>query len=82
MFPIPGARSGGAYRKLERRAGDFATVGVAAQLRLGDDGRIAEAGIGLTAVAEAPFAATDAEGILVGAEPGEEAFRAAGEAAQ
>jgi carbon-monoxide dehydrogenase medium subunit len=81
VFPIPGARSGGAYRKLERRAGDFATVGIAAQLRLGDDGRIAEAGIGLTAVAEAPFAATDAEGILVGAEPGEEAFRAAGEAA-
>jgi carbon-monoxide dehydrogenase medium subunit len=80
-IPQPAGRAGSAYRKLERRAGDFATVGVAAQLRLGDDGRIAEAGIGLTAVGEAPFAATDAEAALTGAEPGEAAFQSAGEAA-
>ena len=49
-----------AYAKVERRAGDFATVGVAVQLRLGDDGRIAEAGIGLTAVGEAPLASPTA----------------------
>jgi carbon-monoxide dehydrogenase medium subunit len=81
VIPLPPGRVGSAYRKLERRAGDFATVGVAAQLRLGDDGRIAEAGIGLTAVHDAPFAATDAEEALAGAEPGEAAFRAAGDAA-
>jgi carbon-monoxide dehydrogenase medium subunit len=80
-IPIPGARSGGAYRKLERRAGDFATVGVAAQIRIGDDGKIAEAGIGLTAVGDAPFAATDAESVLMGAPPSEELFLKAGEAA-
>jgi aerobic carbon-monoxide dehydrogenase medium subunit len=80
-IPIPTGASGGAYRKLERRAGDFATVGVAVQLRLADDGTIAEAGIGLTAVHDAPFAATDAEAVLIGARPGEEAFRAAGAAA-
>jgi carbon-monoxide dehydrogenase medium subunit len=32
----------------------------------------------LTAVAEAPFAATDAEGAMTGAEPGEDIIRAAG----
>ncbi len=31
---------GGAYEKLERKVGDFATVGVAAIVRLGSDGRI------------------------------------------
>lgn len=32
--PIPPEGSGGAYLKLERKAGDFATVGVAAQLAI------------------------------------------------
>ena len=52
---------GGAYEKLERKVGDFATVGVAAIVRLGADGTSRRAGIGLTGVADAPFAATDAE---------------------
>ena len=60
-IPTPAAGTASAYKKLERRAGDFATVGVAVQLHLGADGRIDQAGIGLTAVAETPFAATDAE---------------------
>jgi carbon-monoxide dehydrogenase medium subunit len=73
-------QSGGAYRKLERRAGDFATVGIAAKVKL-DGGTIAEAGIGVTAVAPAPFAATDAEAVLVGGAPSDELFRRAGQAA-
>lgn len=73
--------SGAAYVKLERRAGDFATVGVAALVRLSGDGRIGGAGIALTAVAETPFAATDAEAALVGREPSEETYRAAAGAA-
>lgn len=80
-IPLPGPRSGGSYQKLERRAGDFSTVGAAAQLSLGDDGRIAKIGIGLTAVADAPFAATQAEESLQGAQPGDEAFRRAAVAA-
>jgi aerobic carbon-monoxide dehydrogenase medium subunit len=79
--PAPGAGSGGAYEKTERKAGDFATAGAAVQLRLDAAGRIAEAGIGLTAVAETAFAATDAEAALVGRASGEDAFRAAGAAA-
>ena len=80
-FPRTTSRSAGAYEKLERRAGDFATVGAAVLLELGDDGRISQAGIGLTAVAETPFAATGAEAALVGQAPSETVFRAAGAAA-
>jgi carbon-monoxide dehydrogenase medium subunit len=76
---VPG--QGGAYRKLERRAGDFATVGAAVVVRFGDDRRIADAGVGLTAVGPAPFAATDAEAALVGVEPSDETFRRAATAA-
>jgi carbon-monoxide dehydrogenase medium subunit len=80
-IPRPGRSSGGAYTKLERRAGDFATAGAAVQLRLSPVGRIDEIGIGLTAVAETPFAAVAAEQILLGTEPTEAAFAAAGAAA-
>lgn len=74
-------RAGGAYRKLERRAGDFATVGVAAVVRLDEAGRIGSAGIGLTAVNDHPFAATEAEAVLAGGSPSDELFRRAGAAA-
>ena len=73
--------SGGAYVKLERKVGDFATVGVASVVRLGTDGVIDSAGIGLTGVAETPFAATDAEAVLAGNAPSEEVFRRAADAA-
>jgi carbon-monoxide dehydrogenase medium subunit len=72
---------GGAYQKLERRAGDFSTVGVAVRLTFGDGGQISAAGIGVTAVGPAPFAAEEAERSLVGQQPSEEAFRAAADAA-
>jgi len=72
--------AGGSYQKLERKVGDFATVAVAAVIRLDADGIIAGGGIGLTGVAETPFAATDAEALLTGA-PSEELFRRVGAAA-
>jgi len=72
--------AGGAYEKLERKVGDFSTVGVAAVLWLAAGG-IERAGIGLTGVAEAPFAATDGEAVLSGGAPTEELFRRAGAAA-
>ncbi len=80
-LPAAPARTGSAYVKLERRAGDFATVGAAAMLTLGGDGRIEQAGIGLTAVADAPFAADQAETGLIGRAPSDETFAAAGAAA-
>jgi carbon-monoxide dehydrogenase medium subunit len=72
---------GGAYVKLERKAGDFATVGVAAIVRLAAAGAIDWAGIGVTGVSGSPFAATDAETVLKGQATSEELFRSAGAAA-
>jgi len=77
QVPAPGPRSGGTYLKLERKVGDFATVGVAVQLAL-DDGRIASAGIGLTSVGPRNVKATDAEASLQGPEPTDAAFAEAG----
>ena len=71
---------GGAYVKLERRVGDFATVGVAAVTRLAD-GNIGWAGIGVTGVSDSPFTAEDAEAVLSGNPPSDDLFRRAGEAA-
>jgi aerobic carbon-monoxide dehydrogenase medium subunit len=79
--PRPPRSAGGAYVKLERKVGDFATVGVATVVRLGADGRIGTAGVALTGVAETPFAATDAEAILAGNAPSDDLFRSAGAAA-
>ncbi len=79
-FPVPPARSGGAYEKLERKAGDFATAAAGIQLTLAADGTVAAAGVALSAVAETPIAIESAEALLVGARPGadtEAALRAA-----
>jgi aerobic carbon-monoxide dehydrogenase medium subunit len=58
---IPPAGSGGAYFKLERKVGDFATAGVAAQVTLDSGGICRRAGIGLTNVGPIPIKAIRAE---------------------
>jgi aerobic carbon-monoxide dehydrogenase medium subunit len=68
-IPIPPPRSGGAYVKLERKVGDFATAAVAAQVTLGAGGEIERAGIGLTAAGPTPIEATDAENFLLKKRP-------------
>ncbi len=78
--PDPGARSGGAYLKLERKVGDFATAAVAVHVSL-DNGTIGRAGIALTGVGATNIKATAAEQSLAGAEPTDEAIRAAAELA-
>lgn len=70
--------SGGAYKKLERKIGDYATVGVAAQLTVGDDGKIASAGIALTSVNTKNTRAVAAEEALVGETPSTQLFDEAG----
>jgi aerobic carbon-monoxide dehydrogenase medium subunit len=65
-IPIPSARSGGAYFKLERKVGDFATVGVAAQVTIDPQSICQQAGIGLTNVGGTPIKATKAEDFLRG----------------
>ena len=64
-IPVPPPRSGGAYFKLERKVGDFATAAVAAQLAI-DVGKVQSAGIGLTNVGATPVKAAKAEEFLRG----------------
>jgi carbon-monoxide dehydrogenase medium subunit len=81
-FPIR-ARSGSAYEKVERRVGDWAVGAAGAALQMADDGTIADAAIGLTALGLEGLA-TDAAAVLVGQRPSEglvaEAGRLAAEA--
>jgi len=65
-IPAPAAGSGGAYVKLERKVGDFAIVGVAAQVSIDRTGICTRAGIGLTNVAPTPLKVHAAEAFLQG----------------
>ena len=64
--PTPPPRSGGAYLKLERKVGDFATAGVAVQLTMDAGGLCQKVGIGLTNVGATPVKASKAEEFLRG----------------
>ena len=63
-IPTPPPRSGGAYVKLERKVGDFATAAAAVQLTLGAKGTIERIGIGLTSAGPTPIKASEAERFL------------------
>ncbi|MGI8696459.1 MAG: FAD binding domain-containing protein [Mycobacteriales bacterium] len=67
----PGA--GSAHEKVERRAGDWGAAASAAYLVL-RDGRIADVGVGLSAVGAEHFCAPEAEAFLLGKEPTEAAI--------
>jgi aerobic carbon-monoxide dehydrogenase medium subunit len=68
-IPVPPARSGGAYVKLERKVGDYATAAAAAQVTLGSGGAVERVGLALTNVGPTPIKAADAEKFLVGKRP-------------
>jgi carbon-monoxide dehydrogenase medium subunit len=74
--PDPGPKAGGTYLKLERKVGDFATVGVAVQVSF-SNGTVGQAGIALTGVGPANLAAETAEEALAGSALDEEAIREA-----
>ncbi|HWP35062.1 MAG TPA: xanthine dehydrogenase family protein subunit M [Thermodesulfobacteriota bacterium] len=76
--PVPPARSGGAYLKLERKVGDFATAAVAVQLTLDASGVCRKAGIGLTNVGPTPIKAVRTEAFLTGKRLDEPTIREAG----
>jgi len=72
--PVPPAGSGGAYVKMERKVGDFATAAVAVQVTLAASGVCESAGIGLTNVGLTPLQASRAEAALKGKRPDEAAI--------
>ena len=63
---IPGPRSGSAYMKLERKAGDVPTVAVAAQLTVDSDDVCTYVGIGLAGLGPKSLRASKAESALLG----------------
>jgi carbon-monoxide dehydrogenase medium subunit len=75
-IPIPTGPASGAYNKLERKVGDFATVAVAVQIQMNGK-NIAKAGIGLTSVGSTNIKANAAERALEGHEPTDEVIREA-----
>jgi carbon-monoxide dehydrogenase medium subunit len=83
--PAPTGTRSGSYLKLERRVGDFATVGVAVALEM-SGGTVSRAGIAMTGVGPSNIKATSAEQALQGkslnASTIEEAARLAADAAQ
>ena len=70
-IPVPPARSGGAYRKLKRKTGDYAAAAVAVQVSLNSNGTVARAGIALTNVGPTPIEAVSAQQFLSGKTPDE-----------
>jgi carbon-monoxide dehydrogenase medium subunit len=78
--PRPAPHSGTAYRKLERKVGDYAIAGVAAQVTLDGDVCTA-AGLGLTNVGPKAIRPTTAEQHLVGKRLDETVIREAADLA-
>jgi aerobic carbon-monoxide dehydrogenase medium subunit len=72
--------AGSAHEKVERRAGDWAIAAASAAVWL-DDGKIADAGIGLAAVGLTTVHLTRADELLRGQAPSEELFGRAAEIA-
>jgi aerobic carbon-monoxide dehydrogenase medium subunit len=65
VVPMAAPRTGGAYFKLERKVGDFATAAVAAQVTVDASGSVQRAGIALTNVGPTPIRAEAAEAFLL-----------------
>ena len=75
-FPVH-SRMGSAYEKVERRVGDWAVAAAGAAVRMAEDGTIADAAIGLTALG-LEGVATEAAAVLVGQRPSEDLVAEAG----
>jgi len=66
QVPITKKGSGGAYHKVERKVGDYATAGVAVHVEIDDNGICQEIGIGLTNVSAVPMRLERGEAIIRG----------------
>lgn len=80
-IPFPPPNSGGSYLKLERKVGDFATAGVAAQITLDGAGVCQQAGVGLTNVGLTPIKAKQTEAFLGGKKLDDATIKDAGDLA-
>jgi carbon-monoxide dehydrogenase medium subunit len=67
-LPSAKPRSGSCFMEIARRRGDFAIVGVAAMVTLGDNNQCSRIRLAFCGVGEIPFDASAAAGLLVGSE--------------
>jgi aerobic carbon-monoxide dehydrogenase medium subunit len=80
-IPPLAPRTGWAFLEVARRHGDYAQVGVAALVTLGDDGRCREARLVYLSVGDAPVEAKETARLLAGQEITPAAIEAAAETA-
>jgi carbon-monoxide dehydrogenase medium subunit len=80
-FPALGKGEGAAYEKLRHPASRYAIVGVAAYVKLGADGNVADARIAVTGAGTKATRQSAAEAALKGSSGDDAAVAAAGEAA-
>jgi carbon-monoxide dehydrogenase medium subunit len=80
-FPTADDRTAGAYQKVERKVGDYATAAAAVQLSMNADGTIREAGVALSAAGPCAVRVEEAEQMLRRQEPSAQLLRAVGDAA-
>jgi CO/xanthine dehydrogenase FAD-binding subunit len=78
FVPALPERTGCSIQEVARRRGDFAMVGAAVTLTLGDKGRCSDARVVLFGVGPAPLRARRAEQVVSGEAPGEAVFAEAG----
>jgi carbon-monoxide dehydrogenase medium subunit len=79
-IPIPAPNTGGAYQKMERKIGDYATSAIAVQLAMNGN-TCSAARIGLTNVSPVPMRAKNAEQAIIGRVITDEVLEMAGKAA-
>jgi CO/xanthine dehydrogenase FAD-binding subunit len=74
-LPSPKPRTGACFMEIARRRGDFAIVGVAAMITLGQDNKCTDVRLAFCGVGETPIDASSAVDGLIGQTLGEEAIR-------
>ena len=73
-FPPWTPSTGGSVAEVSRRHGDYALVGLAALVGLGDGGRVERAALSFFGAGATPVRVTEAEHVLVGERPDQAAF--------
>jgi len=74
-LPLAKPRTGSCFMEIARRRGDFAIVGVAAMVTLGDQNQCTDVRLAICGVGETPFDASTAADALIGHQPTEAALR-------
>jgi CO/xanthine dehydrogenase FAD-binding subunit len=74
-LPLPKPRTGCCFMEIARRRGDFAIVGVAAMVTIGERDECTHVRLSFCGVGETPVDASSAANVLVGRAPSEDAIR-------